>query len=62
MITIGTAMQKYITYHNSYFHALRNYIQSMNNAFKISEITYGIEVPKMYCGDVYQTVLSEDIN
>lgn len=60
MIIIGTAMQNYITYQNSYFHALRNYIQSMNNALKISEITYGIEVPKIYCGDVYQTVLSED--
>ena len=62
MITIGTAMQHYITHHNSYFHALRNYIQSMNNALKISEITYGIEVPKIYCGDVYQTVLSEEYN
>ena len=60
MITIGTAMQKYITHHNSYFHALRNYIQSMNNALKISEITYGIEVPRIYRGDVYQTVLSEE--
>ena len=62
MITIGTAMQNHITYHNSYFHALRNYIQSMNNPLTISEITYGIEVPKIYCGDVYQTVMSEDNN
>lgn len=60
MITIGNAMQNYITHQNSYFHALRNYIQSMNNPLEISEITYGIEVPKMYCGDVYQTVLSEE--
>lgn len=56
MITIGTAMQNYITYHNSYFHALRNYIQSMNNPLKIMEIKYGIEVPAMYCGDVYAAV------
>lgn len=56
MITIGTAMQNYITYHNSYFHALRNYIQEMNNPLKILEIQYGIEVPKIYCGDVYKTV------
>lgn len=56
MITIGTAMQNYITYHNSYFHALRNYIQEMNNPLKILEIQYGVEVPKIYCGDVYQTV------
>lgn len=56
MIAIGTAMQNYITYHNSYFHALRNYIQSLNNPLVITEITYGIKVPKMYCGDVYVTV------
>lgn len=56
MITIGTIMQNYITYHNSYFHALRNYIQEMNNPLKILEIKYGDEVPQMYCGDVYKTV------
>lgn len=56
MITIGTAMQNYITYHNSYFHALRNYINEMNNPLKILEIQYGVEVPRMYCGDVYTTV------
>lgn len=58
MIIIGTAMQNYITYHNSYFHALRNYIQDMNNALKILDITYGIEVPKKYWGEVYETVIS----
>ena len=57
MLTIGTTMQNYITYHNSYFHALRNYIQSINNPLKIMEIKYGVEVPKMYCGDVYKTLL-----
>lgn len=56
MITIGTIMQNYITYHNSYFHALRNYIQEMNNPLKILEIKYGDEVPQMYRGDVYKTV------
>lgn len=58
MITIGTTMQNYITYHNSYFHALRNYINEMNNPLKILEINYGITVPMRYCGDVYQTILS----
>lgn len=56
MITIGMTMQNYITYHNSYFHALRNYIQDMNNPLKIMEIKYGVAVPGIYCGDVYQTV------
>ena len=57
MITIGTVMQNYITYHNSYFHALRNYIEQMNNPLEIMEIQYGIEVPRMYCGEVYKTVM-----
>lgn len=57
MITIGTVMQNYITYHNSYFHALRNYIEQMNNPLKIMEIQYGVEVPMIYCGEVYQTVM-----
>lgn len=57
MITIGTTMQNYITYHNSYFHALRNYIEQMNNPLKIMEIQYGIEVPRIYCGEVYKTVM-----
>lgn len=56
MITIGSTMQNYITYHNSYFHALRNYIQEMNNPLKIMEIKYGVEVPGIYCGNVYKTV------
>lgn len=56
MITIGSTMQAYITYHNSYFHALRNYIQDMHNPLKIMDIKYGIHVPGIYCGDVYQTI------
>ena len=56
MITIGSTMLNYITYHNSYFHALRNYIQDMHNPLKIMEIKYGVEVPGIYCGNVYKTV------
>lgn len=53
MITIGTAMQNYITYHNSYFHALRNYINALTNPLVIVDVYYGMEVPKMYWGEVY---------
>lgn len=53
MITIGMAMQNYITYHNSYFHALRNYIQALTNPLVIVDLQYGVEVPKMYWGEVY---------
>ena len=53
MITIGTTMQNYITYHNSYFHALRNYINKLTNPLAIVDLYYGVEVPKMYWGEVY---------
>ena len=53
MITIGTAMHNYITYHNSYFHALRNYINALTNPLVIVDLCYGVEVPKMYWGEVY---------
>lgn len=53
MITIGTTMQNYITYHNSYFHALRNYINALTNPLVIVDIYYGMEIPKMYWGEVY---------
>lgn len=54
MITIGTTMQNYITYHNSYFHALRNYIQSLNSPLVIANLHYGVDVPKIHCGEVYE--------
>lgn len=59
MLIIGNAMQDYITYHNSYFHALRNYIQGMTNPLRIQEIKYGDEIPKMYQGEVYRTMGGE---
>lgn len=53
MMTIGMAMQNYITYHNSYFHALRNYIDALTNPMVIVDLYYGVEVPKLYWGEVY---------
>jgi hypothetical protein len=53
MIVIGTVMQNYITYHNSYFHALRNYIYALTKPLAIVDLYYGVEVPKIYWGEVY---------
>lgn len=57
MIAIGTAMQNYITYHNSYFHALRNYIQNITDIQKVAAVTYGMSVPEKYWGDVYRNIM-----
>lgn len=61
MITIGTAMQNTITYHNSYFHSLRNYIQSITDIQETAAITYGTEVPEKYWGDVYRNIMTGGI-
>lgn len=58
MIKIGTTMQNYITYHNSYFHALRNYIYSINNPLWVDAVFYGMEIPPMYYGQVFNTIQS----
>lgn len=53
MIIIGTAMLGYIQYHNSYFHAMRAYINNLTNPMAIVDLKYGDQVPKMYWGEVY---------
>ena len=53
MMLIGRVMRNYVTYHNSYFHALRNYIQASTNPLVIVDLYYGVDVPKMYWGEVY---------
>lgn len=53
MIIIGTAMLGYIQYHNSYFHAMRTYINNLTNPMTIVDLKYGDQVPKMYWGEVY---------
>lgn len=57
MITIGTVMQNYITYHNSYFHAVRNYIDALTNPLTVIDLYYGAEVPQEYWGEVFNHVV-----
>ncbi len=59
VLTIGDAMRLYIAHNNSYFHALRNYIDSLTNPLAIADLYYGIEVPKMYWGEVYSYTSSK---
>lgn len=61
IILIGTAMQNTITYQNSYFHALRNYIQSLDDIQDVFAIEYGVEVPQEYWGDVYAEIMTGGI-
>lgn len=53
---ILNAATTYITYHESYFNALRGYIDSLDNIDEISKITYGIEIPMQYMSDVLMSL------
>lgn len=53
---ILNAATTYITYHESYFNALRGYIDSLDDIDEISKITYGIEIPTQYMSDVLMSL------
>jgi hypothetical protein len=40
------------TYHTTYLNSLKSYIKSLRSINKISNITYGIEIPEKYQSDV----------
>lgn len=56
IIKIGTEMRNYVVYQNAYFHALRNYIESLSSALEIIDLYYGAEVPEEHWGEVFASV------
>lgn len=54
---IITAAAQFKTYHTTYYNALKNYVQSLDDIHTISEIKYGIELPEEYQTDVLKTLL-----
>lgn len=55
--TIIAAATQHKTYHTTYYNALKNYVNSLNNVHNIMSIEYGIELPKEYQSDVLKTLL-----
>ena len=47
---------KWKTYHTTYYNALKNYVNSLDDVHQIAEIQYGIELPEEYQSDVLKTL------
>lgn len=52
--TVLTGATNHITYHVSYFNALKGYVNSLDDIKKVDAIKYGEEIPKEYQTEVLQ--------
>lgn len=59
MTKIILASIEHKEYHKTYFNSLKFYINSMDNIVDISNIYYGIEIPKEHQSVVYQDLLKK---
>lgn len=59
MILIGTSLHNHAIYHNAYFDSLKKYIQSISNIKKVEKVSYGMNIAKKYCSDVYLNIMSK---
>lgn len=57
MDAIISAATGFKIYHTTYYNALKNYINSLDNIQDIAAITYGIELPEEYQSDVLKTLV-----
>lgn len=52
MLAINTQMETLISYHQTYFNSLKQYILSLDNVADISAVEYGMEIPEAYRSEV----------
>lgn len=57
MDAIISAATGFKIYHTTYYNALKNYINSLDNIQDIAAITYGVELPEEYQSDVLKTLV-----
>lgn len=50
-------MEQIITYNTTYFNSLRDYINSLDDDYKLSKITWGTEIPEEYQSEVLKDLL-----
>lgn len=48
---------RFKTYHTTYYNALKNYVNSLDDPYVITDIQYGVELPEEYQSDVLKTLL-----
>lgn len=58
ILAINDAMEHLVTYNETYFNSLKQYILSMNVIEQINAVTYGQEIPEAYWSDVYRAIIT----
>ena len=58
ILAVYSRMEDLITYEETYFNSLKQYILSMNVIEQINAVTYGQEIPEAYWSDVYRAIIT----
>lgn len=58
ILAVNTEMENLITFEETYFNSLKQYILSMNVIEQINAVTYGQEIPEAYWSDVYRAIIT----
>jgi len=58
ILEINRQMEDLVTFSETYFNSLKQYILSMNVIEQINAVTYGQEIPEAYWSDVYRAIIT----
>lgn len=62
ILILSNSMELLITYQQTYFNSLKQYINSLSDIKEISEIKYGCEIPEEYQSEVLKTLMNQGDN
>jgi len=57
MMNINGRMEQLITYHQTYFNSLKQYILSLDSTGDVSAVQYGMDIPEEYQSEVLKALL-----
>lgn len=57
MIALNAKMEQLITYHQTYFNGLKQYINSLESLEEISAVEYGMELPEEFQSEVWLALM-----
>lgn len=57
IIALNDRMEALITYHQTYFNSLKQYILALGTIWDISQIDYGCDIPEEYQSEVLQVLM-----
>ena len=59
ILAINSAMERLVTYHQTYFNSLKMYILSIEDFITLNNISYGCDIPEEYQSNVYKVLINE---